>query len=117
VATLLSPFNAFVDEFNSTILLTIPGDAHIYNNKDIADDDIEGSNEAVFADSEFLNSLKEPGVPPHELVLKIGAICRVTRNFDASRGLTRKRPGYCAQTPSAYRRSGDNILFCCRKGY
>jgi hypothetical protein len=114
---ILSPFNAFVDEFNSTILLTIPGDAHVYNSKDIGDDDIGGSNEAVFADPEFLNSLKEPGVPPDELVLKIGAICRLTRNFDASQGLTKKHPGYCVQSPSAYRRSRDNILFCCWKSY
>ncbi|KAJ6459302.1 hypothetical protein C8R45DRAFT_942329 [Mycena sanguinolenta] len=28
-------------------------------------------------------------IPPHELVLKVGAICRFTRNFDASRGLTK----------------------------
>jgi hypothetical protein len=66
-----------------------PGDVHVYNSKDIVDDDIGGSNEAVFADPEFLNSLKELGVPPYELVLKIGAICRLTRNFDASRGLTK----------------------------
>lgn len=44
--------------------------------------------EDVFSDPEFLNSLQEPGIP-HELFLKVGAICRLTRNFDASRGLTK----------------------------
>jgi hypothetical protein len=53
------------------------------------DDDLEGSNGGVFEDPEFLNSLSEPGIPPHELALKVGAICRLTRNFDASRGLTK----------------------------
>jgi hypothetical protein len=54
-------------------------------------DSVEGSsnNQEVFSDPEFLNSLKEPGIPPHELFLKIGTICRLTRNFDASRGLTK----------------------------
>jgi hypothetical protein len=31
----------------------------------------------------------EPGIPPHELLLKPGCICRLTRNFDASHGLTK----------------------------
>jgi hypothetical protein len=86
---ILSPFNAFVDEFNSTILGTVPGEAHCYVSSDSIEDSSDGSNGAVFTDPEFLNSLKEPGIPPHELLLKIGAICRLTRNFDASRGLTK----------------------------
>jgi hypothetical protein len=86
---ILSPFNAFVDEFNVSILRTVPGDGHCY----ISSDSIEGSgddtDEEVFSDPEFLNSLQEPRIPPHESVLKVGAICRLTRNFDASRGLTK----------------------------
>jgi hypothetical protein len=81
---ILSPFNAFVDEFIATILRTVSGDGNCY----ISSDSIEGSGETlhedVFSDSEFLNSLQEPGIPPHELFLKVGAICRLTRNFDAS---------------------------------
>jgi hypothetical protein len=38
-----------------------------------------------FFGPEFLNSLREPGIPPHELILKKGAICQLTRNFDAFR--------------------------------
>jgi hypothetical protein len=86
---ILSPFNIFVDEFNTTILRDVPGNAHCYISSDSVEDDVNNSNEAVFADPEFLNSLKEPGIPPHELFLKVGAICRLTRNFDASRGLTK----------------------------
>jgi hypothetical protein len=84
---ILSPFNAFVDEFNSAILQTVPGNTHWYISSDSVED--EGANEAVFSDPEFLNSLREPGIPPHELILKTGSICRLTRNFDASRGLTK----------------------------
>jgi hypothetical protein len=78
-----------VKNFNAIILHNVPGDIHRYHSSDSIEGDAEGSNEAVLADPEFLNSLEEPGIPPHELNLKIGAICRLTRNFDASRGLTK----------------------------
>jgi hypothetical protein len=83
---ILSPFNVFVDEFNSTILHTIPRDMHCYTSSDSVEDEANGG---VFSDPEFLNALQEPGIPPHELQLKSGCICRLTRNFDASRGLTK----------------------------
>lgn len=86
---ILSPFNAFVNDFNTTILNNVPGPNYRYHSSDSVEGDAENSTEAVLADTEFLNSLGEPGIPPHELILKIGAICRLTRNFDASRGLTR----------------------------
>jgi hypothetical protein len=86
---ILSPYNAFVDEFNTSILNNVPGNSHCYLSKDSIEEDVQGSNEAVYDNPEFLNSLQEPGIPPHELVLKVGAICRFTRNFDASRGLTK----------------------------
>jgi hypothetical protein len=84
---ILSPFNVFVDEFNAAILHTVPGDSHSYASSDSVED--EGPDGTVFSDPEFLNSLQEPGIPPHELILKVGCICRLTRNFDASRGLTK----------------------------
>jgi hypothetical protein len=84
---ILSPFNVFVDEFNASILQSVPGDSHSYASSDSVED--EGPDEVVFSDPEFLNSLQEPGIPPHELLLKPGCICRLTRNFDASRGLTK----------------------------
>jgi hypothetical protein len=86
---ILSPFNLFVDAFNTIILHSVPGHAHCYISSDSIEDDANASNEAVFTDPEFLNSLHGPGIPPHELFLKVGAICRLTRNFDASRGLTK----------------------------
>jgi hypothetical protein len=86
---ILSPFNAFVNAFNASILHNVPGPIHRYHSSDSVEGDAENSSETVLADTEFLNSLEEPGIPPHELVLKIGAICRLTRNFDASCGLTK----------------------------
>jgi hypothetical protein len=78
-----------VNNFNAIILHNVRGDIHRYHSSDSIEGNAESTNEAVLADPEFLNSLEEPGIPPHELNLKIGAICRLTRNFDASRGLTK----------------------------
>jgi hypothetical protein len=88
---ILSPFNAFVDEFNSTILDSVSGQSHVYLSSDTVegDEDVTAGAQSVLSDPEFLNSLQEPGIPPHELQLKVGAICRFTRNFDPSRGLTK----------------------------
>jgi hypothetical protein len=86
---ILSPFNSFVDEFNSTILRTVPGQTHTYISSDSIEGDTDGSNNSILADPEFLNSLNEPGIPPHEVILKVGAICRLTRNLNAAQGLTK----------------------------
>ena len=86
---ILSPFNAFVEDFNTTILGNVPGPTHCYVSSDSIEGDSEHSSETVLADPEFLNSLEEPGIPPHELVFKVGAICRLIRNIDPSRGLTK----------------------------
>jgi hypothetical protein len=58
---ILSPFNEFVDAFNSAILHTVPGNSHCYTSSDSIEG--EGSDEGVFSDPEFLNSLQEPGIP------------------------------------------------------
>jgi hypothetical protein len=86
---ILSPFNSFVDEFNSTILRTVPGQSHTYISSDSIEGDTDGSDNSILEDPEFLNSLNEPGIPPHEVILKVGAICRLTRNLNAARGLTK----------------------------
>jgi hypothetical protein len=104
-------FSAFVNDFNATILNNVPGNIHRYHSSDSVDGDVENSNEAVLADPEFLHSSEEPGIPPRELSLKVGAICRLTRNFDASRGLT-KNTGVIIRT--YYDGSRGNFLGGCR---
>ncbi len=87
---ILSPFNEFVDEFNSGIIDRLQGDSHQYLSTDsIEDDDSINSVEGPLSDPDVLNSLTEPGMPDHILTLKVGALCRLTRNFDPSRGLTK----------------------------
>jgi hypothetical protein len=77
---ILSPFNFFVDEFNSTILRTVPGQSHTYISSDSIEGDTDGSDNSILADPEFLNTLDEPGIPPHEVTWG---------EADAAHGITR----------------------------
>jgi len=86
---ILSPFNEYVDQFNSEVLGRLPGETHSYFSSDWIEEDGQEVTDHPMATPDFLNSLNEPGIPPHQLILKVGAICRFTRNFDASRGLTK----------------------------
>jgi ATP-dependent DNA helicase PIF1 len=88
---ILSPFNEFVDEFNDAILQRVPGEARTYLSSDsIEDDNAVGDNpRRPLATPDYLNSLREPGIPPHDLTIKVGSICRFTRNFSAAKGITK----------------------------
>ena len=62
------------------------------NNKELyvlksADTTINPEEDAIQYTSEFLNSLDIPGMPPHELKLKIGAPVILLRNLDTTIGL------------------------------
>lgn len=59
-----------VDEINALILQKIPGDIQTYRSIDTIIDE----NECTTYPSEFLNSLKHPGIPDHILQLKVGAL-------------------------------------------
>jgi hypothetical protein len=52
-------FNAFVDEFNTAILRTVPEESRRYISNDSIEGDSDSSNEAILADPEFLNSLDD----------------------------------------------------------
>jgi hypothetical protein len=89
---ILSPYNGFVDEFNSDILDQLPGDATTYYSSDSIEDDDERAVNVVdnpLATPDFLNAQNEPGNPPHELHLKVNSICRLLRNFSSKKGLTK----------------------------
>jgi hypothetical protein len=86
---ILSPFNFFVDEINLKILHRLQGDSKTYFSSDHIEGDLDDEEEESIATPDLLNSLHEPGIPDHELILKIGSVCRFTRNFDASKGLTK----------------------------
>uniref|UniRef100_A0A0L8GRX3 ATP-dependent DNA helicase n=1 Tax=Octopus bimaculoides TaxID=37653 RepID=A0A0L8GRX3_OCTBM len=83
---ILAPKNVRVDDLNFKLLEQLPGEHHIYNSIDT----VLNSDEAVNYPLEFLNSLTPPGLPPHNLHLKIGAPAMMLRNLDP--------PNFCNDT-------------------
>ena len=62
----------------------MPGEQSTYRSIDTVTGDEE---EIANFPTEFLNTLKISGIPPHILKLKIGAIIILLKNIDSRRGL------------------------------
>jgi hypothetical protein len=91
---ILSPFNEAVNEFNADVLDRIPGDTHTYFSQDWIEDEDHGAVDmetSPLATPEFLNATgdAEPGIPPHELHLKVGSVVRFIRNLSYKKGITK----------------------------
>ncbi|KAE8230528.1 hypothetical protein CF326_g4466 [Tilletia indica] len=84
----LSPYNVAVAEFNTRVLETLPGQATVVKSFDGVKGDVEEGQENL-ASPDYLNSMNQPGTPPHALSLKPGALCVVMRNFSAADGLVK----------------------------
>ncbi|EAU89145.1 helicase-like protein [Coprinopsis cinerea okayama7 len=86
---ILAPTNRQVDAYNDRMLDRLPGDRKRY----FAADKIKESEEADLPPPEGIldyvmrNNL--PGIPPHSISLKVGAVCRLLRNFSIDRGLVK----------------------------
>lgn len=85
---ILTPKNDTANEINMFLLEKIPGDAKEY----LSSDSIEMDGDTNDADvllypTEFLNSLKFPGLPDHCLKLKIGTPVMLLRNMNQKEGL------------------------------
>ncbi|KAJ6003691.1 hypothetical protein N7522_006383 [Penicillium canescens] len=86
----LSPFNARVDLFNKLILERLPGRAETYYSHDMIKElDDSTFNLPTGAEADLLSVLNEPGIPPHELSLKIGAVASVMRNLSIEKNLVK----------------------------
>ena len=71
--------NRVVDALNSKILARLQGDEiPLFSVTRLCSDETRLTN---LLSTEFLNSLKSPGVPEHELKLKLNCLCMVTRNI------------------------------------
>ncbi|OMO89364.1 DNA helicase PIF1, ATP-dependent [Corchorus olitorius] len=72
---IVTPYNDTVTEINWYALTLVPGSQRTYLSCDTLSKTSQGSyiNDILYS-PELLNSLKLPGVPDHELYLKIGAI-------------------------------------------
>ncbi|CAI9732857.1 ATP-dependent DNA helicase PIF1-like [Octopus vulgaris] len=75
---ILAPENVVVNDLNFKFLEQLPVEHHIYNSIN----DVLNIDEAVNYPVEFLNSLTQPGLPLHNLHLKIGAPVMLLQNFD-----------------------------------
>ncbi|XP_014777999.1 uncharacterized protein LOC106874702 [Octopus bimaculoides] len=78
---ILAPKNVGVDDLNFKFLEQLPGERHIYNSIDAVLNIDEAENYPV----KFLNSLTPPGLPPHNLHLKIRAQTILLRNLDPTK--------------------------------
>lgn len=90
---ILSSTNITIDKINDEVLNRIPGSEAIYTSADSLLSDESAQNASAYASPEHLNSLNVPGVPPHKLRLKSGALTMLTRNLNFSQALVNGQKG------------------------
>ncbi|MGH7973890.1 MAG: hypothetical protein ACREBR_00090 [bacterium] len=78
---ILCPYNEGVDEINDKLIDSFPGEEFISYSADQAEHD------SVDVPIEYLNSIRYPGLPLHELRLKINMPVMLLRNIDRTNGL------------------------------
>ena len=78
---ILAPKNNAVDAINDKLLHMLPGESRSYKCVDTVPD----PEQVVYYPVEFLNTLQPTGVPPHNLLLKVGAPILLLRNLDPPR--------------------------------
>ncbi|KAK9047878.1 hypothetical protein SSX86_033160 [Deinandra increscens subsp. villosa] len=86
---ILAPTNEVVHDINDRLLSVIPGDEKEYFSSDslCQTEHVEDSFNPNMYSPDFLNGLEFSGLPPHRLVLKVGAPVMLLRNFDQKNGL------------------------------
>ena len=77
---ILCPTNQEADEINSWLTVKFPGEEKVFKSCDSTD---EFNQEFQ---SEFINTINLPGMPPHKLVLKKGMPVMLLRNLDQKNG-------------------------------
>ncbi|XP_055312023.1 uncharacterized protein LOC129574268 [Sitodiplosis mosellana] len=95
---ILAAKNIDVDEFNLSIEYKLPGEFITYKSID----NVMNQDDAVNYPTEFLNSLNLPGIPPHELKLKIGVPVILIRNINP--------PRLCNGTRLAVKKLMNNLI-------
>ncbi|XP_026481792.1 uncharacterized protein LOC113388824 [Ctenocephalides felis] len=73
--TILAAKNKDVDDLNATIQSLLPGECFTYKSVDTA----TNQDDILNYPTEFLNSLELPGLPPHNLKLKVGSLVIMLR--------------------------------------
>ena len=85
---ILTPTNQTVSHLNTVIVDKLPGESVSYYSVDSAEE-FGGSDDDLKSafPLEYLNSLFVPGMPPHELKLKVGVVVMLMRNLNQTLGL------------------------------
>ena len=78
----LAATNEIVNEVNNEMVRRIPGELHTLTSVDTVGD----MDDQTAFPTEFLNTLCLPGMPEHELLLKIDSIVILLRNMDIKGG-------------------------------
>nr|KAJ0211100.1 hypothetical protein LSAT_V11C400159770 [Lactuca sativa] len=88
VKAIVSPTNDTADDINEQILRMVTSDGRTYNSLDtIQPNGKYTSNFEGLYPIEYLNHLTFPGIPPHELKLKIHCPIMLLRNINQKQGL------------------------------
>ncbi|XP_075703412.1 ATP-dependent DNA helicase Pif1-like [Rhinoderma darwinii] len=95
---ILAPKNDSVNAINQQIQMTLPGEEKLYKSTDT----VINPDQAVYYPTEFLNSLKLPGLPAQRLMLKVGSPIMLLRNIDA--------PKLCNGTRLCVKKLMDNVI-------
>ena len=77
-ACILTPLNETVDKINAMAVALKSGDTYHKLSADSCD--------TMYVTTEFMNSCTPPGMPPHDLALKLGAPMILIRNIDPTNG-------------------------------
>ncbi|OWY95856.1 LOW QUALITY PROTEIN: Helitron helicase [Phytophthora megakarya] len=81
--TILAPTNANVRRINEMVAARLTGETKEY----LSTDSLEGVADSNLFEQEFLNSLNFSGIPPHKIVLKVGAPIIMICNLNNDTGL------------------------------
>lgn len=95
---ILAAKNTDVNELNFKIQDDIPGEMRTYKSVDTATNE----DDVVNYPPEFLNSLDLPGLPPHNLQLKVGSVVIMLRNIN--------QPKLCNGTRLAIKKLMNNVI-------
>lgn len=95
---ILAAKNKDVDDLNFVIQNQIVGQLHSFKSIDC----VTNPDEATSYPTEFLNSLDLPGLPPHNLRLKVGSVIIMLRNLN--------QPKLCNGTRLVVKHLKDNLI-------
>lgn len=95
---ILAAKNKDVEDLNATIQNLLPGQLVSFKSVDT----VMNQDNVVNYPTEFLNSLELPGLPPHNLQLKVGSVVIMLRNIN--------QPRLCNGTRLAVKRLMNNVI-------